>query len=369
MKRIHLLLLMIFGCLTISAQSNLFKSQTLSNIAKNVGYNARTDLSEGYYDAGSAFGMSLVAEYNGQHQVVHLGFKLFNQELKTSYPSEIYNFLERYFLELYCWKNKTTTLEQKLIDDKFIFVKGNLQSVKQVNPNLDFSINKVEGKYYEVAWSKNRNPFLSVAFPIQYELLLGMPQNEIENGLSEEIANVSLKDSVTEELPSLKLLTDSIYCTDPIEQYEVRSLTNAIYYIKGGDDYHIVLDSTHVNFSITNLLQCHTNYNNIIQVTQKLYGFKEIRWNMTLQQWINYVKSNKLKTYAAVEENYEKGFKVLLIATCEDLGYNHMLSLTVPTDIISNPHSIIEATIHAYIPTHNVKNLYQQYKKTKKKQI
>lgn len=76
-----------------------------------------------------------------------------------------------------------------------------------------------------------------------------------------------------------------------------------------------------------------------------------------------------MTTYVAVEEERKDGLKLLLIAQCRDLGFNHMLSIIVPWNFVDNRKSVLKAQLNAYIPTNNVKDLYQQYKQKPKKKI
>ena len=60
--------------------------------------------------------------------------------------------------------------------------------------------------------------------------------------------------------------------------------------------------------------------------------------------------------------------KALIIAQSPDLGFNHVLSVIIPEDFIASKNSVLKATMNAYVPTQNVKDLYQQYvDKPKKK--
>ena len=77
----------------------------------------------------------------------------------------------------------------------------------------------------------------------------------------------------------------------------------------------------------------------------------------------------KLDVYFAVEEEHEDGLRALLIAHSRDLGFNHMMSLLIPDNFVQKRNAILKATLNAYIPTQNVKDLYQQYVAKPKKKI
>ena len=106
-----------------------------------------------------------------------------------------------------------------------------------------------------------------------------------------------------------------------------------------------------------------------IEKLVQLYGFKKLEYVVSLRQWLNYCHAEKLIVYTAVETEYDNGTKVLVIAENKDLGYNHILSVIVPKAFLSIPTLEFSAKLNAFITTHNVKNLYEQYKKGPKKKF
>ena len=88
-----------------------------------------------------------------------------------------------------------------------------------------------------------------------------------------------------------------------------------------------------------------------------------------LSQWLDYCKEQNLKVYFAVEEEREDGIKVMVIAQSNELCYNHLLSVILRNDFVQNPNSMLKAKITPFIPTHNIKDLYQKeiQKRSKKR--
>lgn len=368
MKR-HIILIMttilFAGFSSLRAQQGVYQSELLAKLGKNIGYKPDSTLSAGTYNAGTVIGLPVIAEYNSRHTITHLGFHLFSEDMKEAYASDVYNFLERYFLEMYCWEDKTT-LNQKLHDDKVIFTQGSFADVKMINENTQFSINRVENKYYQVTWSDRGKTIIDIAFPIQYELILGMPQIEIEKSMFDMIVSASHSDN-TMKPDSFELVKDNIYRTIPAQYYQSESLNNSVYYYGKGDT--LVLDTLNCDLSAINIFHIATNCNNPMTVEQTLYGFNKSQYTITLRQWLNYCESVGLTIYAAVEEEYSDGFKMLIVAENKDLGYNHLLSVVVPKNFVYKGSAQFSIKMNAFIPTHNVKNLYQQFKKSTKKKI
>lgn len=364
-RHLVIIAIVLVGLSPMRAQQGAFQTKLLQSLAKNISFVPSDTASAGVYDAGTALGMPLTAEYDNRHTVTHLGFRLFSLDMKRLYACDVYNFLERYMLELYCWK-ATTPLQQKLKDDKVVFTQGTIADIKKIKESSLVSIQRVENKYYEVTWVNDGQSFLSIAFPIQFELLLGMPQVEIEQKMYEMITGAPAYEE--NSLPQMEQMTDSLYRSVPSMHYELESVNTCSYYYKHADGaYSLVLDTLNQNLSATNIFHVLTSCANPIVVTQSLYGFKSREYIITLQQWLRYCHEAELTIYTAIEEEYDDGYKVLLVAESTDMGYNHLLSVIVPKGFLQKPTALLKAKLNAFIPTHNVKNLYQQYTTKKRR--
>ena len=299
-------------------------------------------------------------------------FHLFSDEIKRDFPSVVYDFLERYLYETDSLQQKGVDVTQKLHDDKVMFMAGSASVARNITPSTLFSMKNVESKYYQVAWTDTKGKaLLTMAFPMQYELLWGKPKVQLEQTLKDEIAGAKEFVVVKPKQDDMEVQTDSCLMSKPVENYYVKSLNTATYFRKQGNQLQPVFDSSDKWHSATNLfLGCIAQadlYN--IYVEQNVYGFKKIPYTMKLSQWLAYCQAMKLKMFFTVEEEREDGLKALLIAQSDDLKFNHMLSVVIPDDFVTNPKAMLKATLNAYIPTQNVKNLYLQYVKKNKKRI
>lgn len=296
---------------------------------------------------------------------------LFSKEAKQGGKVYVYDFIERYFKELLAEKN-SADLMQKLNDDKVLFATGSVNDIKNLNQNMSFSLKCFDDRYYEATWNDENNAVVSILFPVSYELLLGMNKAEIEKTLYNEIINANnlhLKDTVNEA--ELKQLPNGLYQTDPKKHFQIESLNNCRYYQKNSSgNYSLVFDSQYLEQSVLNLFQTDMDRNIKIDVEQGVYGLKTKNFTITLKQWINYCNKRSLNIYTAIEEEFETAVKLLVIAESKELGFNHMLSVMIPKSIIDKTDStVLSAKLNAYIPTHNVKDLYKQYQDKAKRNI
>lgn len=294
------------------------------------------------------------------------GLKLFSPEVHdaASYPHQVVmDFLERYFgKELPSLKQ--TTLEHKMADDKVYFRKGKPQDLYHVNDTMPFSIT-LNDKYYEVKWE----PVVTVVFPAQYDLLLGMEKDEAQNRLKEAIQTAADSHQDNEVPSNLCMIEEGIWQSKS-EHFELESLNDATYYNKVREDYQPVFDSAHLVYSAANLfhgLIADVDYR--MYVEQSVYGMKTINYTLSLSQWLNYCSQLGMKVFFAVEEQREDGLLAIVIAQSRELGFNHLLSVVIPDKFVTDKNAVLKVRLSPYIPTHNVKNLYQKESRNHKKKI
>jgi len=279
-------------------------------------------------------------------------------------------FLNRYIQELCQWNRGDVSLSQKMRDDKFIILDGSLENLSLTNETTKFMLIRYDNKAYEASWYNGNKLLLSVAFPIQYELLLGMPQVEIEKMMQEFLTYAPQRQINQTNLFELDSIGKNIYETSNSEFYEIPSLNNKKYLYKdfvGQIKY--ISDTLQMSYTISNLFQGCLPNDYVVQISQNIYGFNKLHYTTTLNQWLNYCANEGLNVFVAVEEELEKSITVLIVAQNIDLGYNHVLSANIPKDFIENSRAIINVKMTAFIPTHNVKDLYEKYVKTKKKEL
>jgi len=300
--------------------------------------------------------------------------QLFAPEVREEYPSVVYDFLERYISELDSLQERHIDTDPRLRDDKVFFLKGDVSTAKFIKTDMPFVMSESENGFYDVAWKDSlNNVFLEIAFPKQFELLLGFSKSEIEKQFVQTLRDAPDWSLSSKEIgeEDLKLQSDGTYMTQPVSNYYVQSLNTATYWEKNEETFSPVFDNADKWHSAANLFQgCVDSIKGYtLYIEQNMYGFQKNTFTIPLTKWLGYCEAMKLKVFFSIEEEREDGLKALLLAQCADLGFNHMMSLIIPANFVEKHNSVIKATLNAYIPTHNVKDLYQQYVERPKKKI
>lgn len=297
-------------------------------------------------------------------------FDIFPPQVKTDFPSVVYDFLETYLYEIDSLQTHGEYVQQKLKDDKFLFLAGTARDASRLDSTMTFQVSKSDNKFYEVVWNDTLgNTVLDVAFPMQYELILGKPKDVIELEFKQTVTSFNDYAPVAVPADSMIVEEDSCLMSQPNSNYYVEVLNTATY-LNASDSVPTYSDGD-LWHSAANLFQgCIDGIDDYqLYIEQNLYGFQKQSYIIQLRQWLAYCQAMQLVTYFAVEEEREDGLKVLLVAQSQDLGFNHMLSIILPDNFVTNKKSVLKATLNAYIPTQNVKDLYQRHVAKPKKKI
>ena len=300
-------------------------------------------------------------------------YTLFDSSLRNQYPSVVYEFLERYLYEIDSIEQSGAPIMQRLFDDKVAFLEGNPTIAASITPQTPFSIITSDNKRCVAFWSDTTGKvLLSVAFPLQYELLLGKPKVQLEKTHNAEVTSYNDYHPRQFATNKLQMADDSCRIVPPIHHYYIESLNTAFYLEKvDSTTYKPVFRNNDKYHSAANLFQGVLDSIDGYQlyVMQNLYGFQQMNYQISLSQWLAYCQAMKFEVYFTIEEERQDGLTALLIVHSNELAFNHMMSLCIPNDFVDDPNSVIKATLHAYIPTQNVKDLYQQYVHKPKKKI
>lgn len=282
---------------------------------------------------------------------------IFGDSVKIQCPI-VCDFIERYVAECLSWNAKNYTLSEKMSYDKVSFFGGNIQSLLSLPDNIQYTLTRYDDRVYEAVWT-NDSIILRMTFPIQYELLLGKTRRELEYDLEQDILDV--RDTASYIQRQLLMYDSIVYFTVPQQNYYIPELTNTCYYMKHEGGFCLILDTAYMEYSIRNIVLSPSELNPIINVDQRLYGNKQKKYTVTLGQWFAYCQKEHLKLYAALKNELEDAYEVVVVAENKDLAYNHLLTMKIPRNFMTDERTLWKTEMRVFIPTHNLKDMYKQY--------
>lgn len=284
---------------------------------------------------------------------------LFSNSLTEKHPSPIYTFVERYLSELQSVGNRKAA-EKQMAADKFTIEEGNLTSIALLNDSLDARITLDEKKRYTVSWLQKNKAVMSVSFPARYELILGKNKFDTENMMKKRL--LSFRPSATPRMQperNLDSTGDKDIYTESNGYYQVKSLRADHYYKKEQKVYRLLLDKQYPVETLANLMTTGQLANRLqLDIIQKKYGGRQDTIRIPLNHWTLFCKEEGCIPYFGTENEDSKSITATLIMNNPSLGYIHLLHFTFPLGLLNDMEGTVTATLRAYIPTHNLENLF-----------
>lgn len=345
MKQFALYLISFLLFNTSATAQVKFLTSELQRLASTLNIDA-SSLPDGFSHP-TAKGLHLTVRVE-ENTVEHIGLLLFSDDIRSVGNSPIFDFLERYFLLLkYPPSVKTANLMMR--DDQFQFLNGSLNTIDDLRPTDGFSYNYDKHRY-TATWDRDGQTLLSVSFPVEYELISG--ENKIE---AEENLQRAVRKAVVRKQQDNRQQNDTY----------LDLFSNRLYF--AGDQ--LIASSQHPAETAANMmLSTNTPGNYSLSITQISYGFKRKVFDVPLRQWIAFCQNNGCELYYGVENVEASGnVSAVVLAVNESENYNHVLTVTIPADIIDHRQGTLKARLYPYIPTHNVMNMFAGYRKSNPK--
>lgn len=283
--------------------------------------------------------------------ISHIGLTLFTEEMRKLSPTPIMNFLERYFLLLkYPPSEKTATTMAR--EDEFRFEDGSIQTVAQLLPTDKFEY-RTDGHRYIASWRRDSKQLLTVSFPVEYQLMSGENKIEAESHILDDISN-----------------TKVVHKPDNMEQqqndyYILKTCTNRIYFVNN----RLVAGERYPAETVANMMLSTEMKGDVkLHITQVAYGFRKSSIDVNLKQWITFCRNSHCKLFFGIDNiNSDSSVDAIVVAVNSEENYNHVLTVSVPIDVIASQQGTIEARLYSYVPTQNIRNLFGAYKKSNPK--
>lgn len=186
------LLIVLTGyLLNIQSVYGQFVTERLESLAQKTGIKVNdTIMAPAGCDIDSSFffrGHPLHVKKNQYGEVSHIGYSFFSKEIRKERPLAIYDFLERYLLELDLTESKEQ-IKEKLRKDNVIYDNKPREPIG--DEDVFFNLNILTHHKYEVEWKLGKNYF-HLAFDADCQLLLGALEDELEKVMLKKLQRVA----------------------------------------------------------------------------------------------------------------------------------------------------------------------------------
>ncbi len=303
--------------------------------------------------------------------VEHIGYRIFPDDVRDRFiPPQIADFIERYWLSLSLPMKRLKSVSQQMLEDRFVFSKGGLSTLERLQRDslLSFSCEIGQGNI-TVTWGEDPRPVCRITFPKDHELILGRKMPENDRRLASEIRCARIDARADKDNLSPLLSPDTVTSLWVYNEgsYLDCNLKSDRYYRHGdGDSEYIpVFDAGRLPESIANLF---TDYDIAeadkirLVIRQIKFGFEEEMIETTVPEFVAFCKRNGCVPFVgivSVDDDPAGVADVLVIMRNWNIGYNHLLRVTLPLTCVSTGEGTATARMNAFIPSSNVKNLFK----------
>ena len=355
-----LLFLATAGATAFGQEASEYRTLKLQGMAEQLAGKGIRISEEGLYPAGGlCSGKQVEMKRDIFGRVGFIGLRLFDATVQTKYASPVYEFIERYFLELLLLADPDAValkLEEDKVDLTFNgtpYAGGmwNLPDrIAALNANTAFALN-ADMERYTVGWQLPDGT-LKMVFPKQYELIVGADKMEMEKGLMEELAraNALPNEMDTVDIAGLEPSPRKGYYIRKGGHYLANEMHSDTYYREIGNGKAVlVFDAALPAESLANLFQegwCGDDRRVMIQVQHHCYGNRKVEFMLELPQWVAYCKQHKCDVYFGMEQSDGTTLKGTVIVVNPDLGYNHMLYFECAADLFTRLRPHVDAVLY-----------------------
>ncbi len=352
-----------------------YRTDLLERIATKTALRQQLDtLSDGEYAEWTSYKSKPLTVIVSEGRVTHIGYTVFTPIQRQGFGIELCNFLERYLLELDIPTNERMTAEERMKTDHVGMLKGDFSQLRSLCNDTTVYINlqTVGDKGYVMSWRRDSTWLCQVAFPVEYDLLIGTNMDERERRLPEELQRIDSVawDTISPAIAnSLAKAWQDNYYTFKGESYLLDNLSASKFYEKDSTGtLQPIFNKLYPIESLANLFTTNLVENDYtIDIRLVKYGFKTDTISLPLRQWTHYCRQTGCKPFFGIISIDDEKAVGELVMHNSLLGYNHIMKLTFPAALFESRQGHISARLNSYVNSSRVKNLFDDTPQPKKK--
>ena len=219
-----------------------------------------------------------------------------------------------------------------------------------------------DGKRYAVSFYSGKERAVTISYPADYQLILGVGMMEAEDNLPSAVMSAALPSVSAVKVDSCLLKQDALHAYYVLNggYFEIPQLNANRYYVRDADrSFNLLLSSDYPVETMANLvtgteLVCDVSLN-ILQVK---YGYRTENFAVPLRQWVGFCLNEGCTPYYGVIDIQSDTIKSELVMQNEALGYAHVMKFSFNPSIIENCRGEASARLNSYVPLSNVKALF-----------
>ncbi|MGM9698699.1 MAG: hypothetical protein ACI3Y0_08640 [Prevotella sp.] len=358
-------------CLATSACAQSlgkYRTRKLADMAGKLGIVQKLDtLGTGIYYFPATYGGNSLTIEKKAGRVEHIGLSIFSEVLRREQPSPVYNFIERYALDIALRRIGTELLSQQLKLDRVTFEKGNLATLPTLfaDTTLTIGIANHAERAYTVEWRRGETVVCRMFFPSNYELLQGSKMLENEERLKLDILSHDTNADKTVSPDTKRLVESNGLLALDMGYNSIESMRNRRYFRKtavgGNDSLAPVCSSRYPLESVANLFTGNDIDNDFdVEIKQLKYHFKKDTYSVKISQLIGFCLDEGCCPYFGVVSYDEVSGEIDAVVEMRNHqeAYEHLMRVRMNVKDLDRRKGKINVTLTGYIMTHDIEDLY-----------
>ena len=327
-----------------------FSTLKLKAMASSLSLPGLDTLSTGEYSHFSYKTRPLFVRINRWNEVEHIGLKLFESSVKNGRPLSVYDFMERYLLELDL--NKGTEQAIRLGLNRVSFLVGNSDTVFDFDGTEEFECSLEAFRTCQATWKKGGENVLTIAFDLDYQMLSGCDIVELEQNYLKKLKHYEAL--LPNDFQEFDFPKKGKYHVVQGATFMLDVIRNDLYF-KKGETWSLLSDTLKPVQSISNTMISRNVAGDYgLSVTFDLYGYNVEQMTKKLDEWLGLCEEEGCIAYFGLKEKLADAYTGTVFMVNENLGYMHMLSVKFPMDTLRKKKGNIEGRMFVYVPLHNV---------------
>ena len=311
---------------------------------------------------GSYHGRQLHVKANSAGVVSHIGYKLFAFSDAQDPNMPVFDFIERYLLELDL-RLDGRSREERMDIDQVVLAKGTLNLLNAITPEIMPQLEEITRRMFRISWNIDGRE-VALSFPASCQLIFGANAIELELIAEDDIRRMP---AMTEPVnwSSANVSQSQGLLVIEGESFISEMIRSDIFLKEIDGERKLLCDSLTPTKSISNIMVT-GEFCQEIPMTLRMnrYGQQVDTLEVTLQQFISFCQSEGCKLFFGIKTINQNELSGALFAPNDKLGYSHLLSVVFPLDLLKGEDLPVKGTSYVYIPMNQVEEkFFNQFKK------
>ena len=259
-------------------------------------------------------------------------------------------------------------VERFMQEEKIAFLEGGFSQLAALcrDSIATMEMTLVDGKRYALTFHRTDGPRVTLSYPADYQLIMGVTLMELEERLPDAIRSYSVEKRESHEAVDTGLLeqvgNSPVYLLKG-SSYVLPELNSNRYYVRESDSSYGLLYSEDLPLETMANLLTGADLDVPLSITILLvkYGYRTETFTVPLRQWMAYCMAEGCTPYFGVISHEKERLVCEVVMHNEMLGYAHVAKLVLDPAILADRKGVINARMNSYVPLSNVKAIFNEY--------